>query len=80
MSDSEARRPVAADGPYSRISDARKALKENKLSKDEYKKAVAQLETAMKKEIDQAKTDYKADKISKREYRDRVAAIEKKYK
>ena len=80
LSDSEARRPVAADGAYARISDARKALKENKLSKNEYKKVVAQLETVMKKEIDQAKTDYKADKISKREYRDRVAAIEKKYK
>ena len=41
---------------------------------------VAQLETMMKKEIDQAKTDYKADKISKKEYKERVAAIEKKYK
>ena len=80
LGDSEASRPVAADGAYARISDARKALKDNKLSKDEYKKVVAQLETMMKKEIDQAKTDYKADKISKKEYKERVAAIEKKYK
>lgn len=77
---SEASRPVAADGLYARISDAKKALKENKLGKDEYKKVVARLETVMKKEIDQAKTEYKADKISKKEYKDRVELIEKKYK
>ncbi len=80
LDDSEARRPVAADGLYARISDAKKALKENKLGKDEYKKVVARLETVMKKEIDQAKTEYKADKISKKEYKDRVELIEKKYK
>ncbi len=79
VSDPETRRP-AAGSSYTRISDAKKALNEKKISKDEYKKAVSRLESDMKKEIDQAKRDLKADKINKKEYKDRVEAIEKKYK
>ncbi len=80
LSDSEARQPAAMTSAYSRISDARKAYKEKKITKDEYKKIVDRLESDMKKEINLAKADYKADRISKKEYRDRVGLIEKKYK
>jgi class 3 adenylate cyclase len=80
LSGSEAGKPGVASSPYARISDARRALKENKLGRDEYKRVVARLETAMKTEIDQAKSDYKADRITRKEYRDRVGLIEKKYK
>ena len=65
---------------YVKISDAKKALKEKKISKDQYKKIVDGLEDSMKKEVSQAKSDYKADKITKKEYKDRIEAIEKKYK
>jgi len=80
LSGSDAKQPVAAPSAYARISDAKKAYKEKKITKDEYKKIVDRLEGSMRKEIDLAKTDYKADRISKKEYRDRVALIEKKYK
>lgn len=80
VSDSGTKQPVTANSQYARISDAKQAYKEKKLSKDEYKKVISRLEDSMKQEIDQAKRDYKADKISKKEYRDRVALIEKKYK
>ena len=73
--------PVARQpGVYAKISDAKKAYKEKKITKDEYKKIVNGLEDSMKKEVNQAKTDYKADKISKKEYKDRVETIEQKYK
>ena len=78
-SDPETKRP-AAGSSYTRISDAKKALNDKKISKDEYKQAVNRLENDMKKEIDQAKRDYKADKINKKEYKARVEIIEKKYK
>ena len=78
-SDPEIKRP-AMGGNYTRISDAKKALNDKKISKDEYKKAVSRLENEMDKEIDLVKRDYKADKINKKEYKDRVEIIEKKYK
>ena len=80
IGDSETKRSKEAVSPYTRISDAKKAYKEKKLGKDEYKKIVNRLEDSMGKEIDQAKTDYKADKIGKKEYKTRVEAIERKYK
>ena len=70
---------ASASSSYTRTSDARKALKDKKISKDEYKKIVDRLEKSMKQEIDQAKRDYKVDRINKKEYKDRVDAIEKKY-
>ena len=79
VSDPETKRPSAVSS-YARISDAKKALNDKKINKDDYKQAVNRLENDMKKEIDQAKRDYKADKINKKEYKDRVEAIEKKYK
>lgn len=79
-SNSETKRPLMVESPYAKISDAKKAYKEKKLTKDEYKKIVERLESSMKTEISQAKTDYKADRISKKEYKERVSAIEKKYK
>ena len=78
-SDPETKRP-ATGSSYTRISDAKKALNDKKIGKDEYKKAVSRLENEMDKEIDLAKRDYKAGKINKKEYKDRVDAIEKKYK
>lgn len=65
---------------YSKISDAKKAYKDRKISKDEYKKIANDLENSMEQEIKQAKNDYKTEKISKKEYKDRIEAIEKKYK
>ena len=65
---------------YTKISDAKKAYKDKRITKDEYKKIANDLENSMQQEIKQAKNDYKADKISKKEYRDRIEAIEKKYK
>jgi class 3 adenylate cyclase len=65
---------------YTRISDAKRAYKDGRLGKDEYKKIVNQLENQMDREIDQAKRDYKGKKIDKKTYKDRIAAIEKKYK
>jgi class 3 adenylate cyclase len=79
-SDGVARRPVAVANPYPRISIAKKAYKDKKISKDEYKNIVERLETSMKTEIGEAKADYKSDRITKKEYKDRVDAIEKKYK
>jgi hypothetical protein len=80
VGENEAKRPVSVSSSYTRISDAKRALKEKKLSKDEFKKVMDLLEKDKKKEIDQAKRDLKADKINKKEYKDRVDAIEKKYK
>lgn len=65
---------------YTKISDAKKAYKDKRITKDEYKKIANDLENSMEQEIKQAKIDYKADKISKKEYKDRIEAIEKKYK
>jgi phospholipid-binding lipoprotein MlaA len=79
VGDTEAKRP-AVGSAYTKISDARKAYKEKKLTKDEYKKVVGRLESAMKNETDQAKRDLKADKLDKIEYKNRIAAIEKEYK
>ena len=79
VGDTEAKRP-AVDSAYTKISDAKKAYKEKKLTKDEYKKVVGRLEIAMKNETDQAKRDLKADKLNKKEYKNRIAAIEKEYK
>ena len=79
LSNPETKRPVAVSS-YTRISDAKRAYNEKKISKDEYKQAVSRLEIEIKKEVDQAKHDYKTDKINRREYKDRVEAIEKKYK
>lgn len=79
VGDTEAKRP-AVDSAYTKISDAKKAYKEKKLTKDEYKKVVGRLEIAMKHETDQAKRDLKADKLNKKEYKNRIAAIEKEYK
>ena len=77
----KAEAPVARQpGIYTKISDAKKAYKEKKITKDEYKKIVNGLEDSMEQEIKQAKSDYKSDKISKKEYKDRVEVIEKKYK
>jgi adenylate cyclase len=70
----------AAGLAYARISDAKKAYKDKKISKDEYRKIAKLLEKQMDSEIDQAKRDYKADKISKKEYKERVSQIEKQYK
>jgi class 3 adenylate cyclase len=72
--------PAPAGQTYARISDAKRAYKEEKIGKDQYKRIVAGLEHQMSQEIDQARRDYKAEKIGKKEYRDRVEAIEKKYK
>lgn len=65
---------------YTKISDAKKAYKDRKITKAEYKKIANDLKNSMEQDIKQAKNDYKADKITKKEYKDRVVAIEKKYK
>lgn len=65
---------------YTKISDAKKAYKDKRITKDEYKKIANDLENSMVQEVKQAKNDYKSDKITKKEYRDRIEAIEKKYK
>lgn len=65
---------------YTKIGDAKKAYKDKKITKDEYKKIVNSLENSMEQEVKQAKSDFKSDKISKKEYKDRIEAIEKKYK
>jgi len=63
-----------------RLSEVKKAYKEEKISKDDYKRAVQRIKKQIEQEVDQAKRDYKSDKITKKEYKDRIEAIEKKYK
>jgi hypothetical protein len=74
--------PVGANlaAAITSLGEAKKAYKEERISKDDYKHAVARIEKQMEQEVDQAKRDYKGDKISKKEYKDRIEAIEKKYK
>ena len=62
-----------------RLSEAKKAYKEDRISKDDYRHAVDRIEKQMDKELDQAKRDYKSDKITRKEYKERVEAIRKKY-
>lgn len=71
---------AAAAPAYTRISDAKKAYKDEKITKDEYKRIVNRLEDQMDRDIDQAKRDYKAGKIDKKAYKERVSNIEKQYK
>lgn len=74
-------RPAAgADLSYSHISDIKKALKDKRISKDQYKRALAALEKQMDAEKDQVKRDYKADKIDRKEYKKQLDAIDRKYK
>jgi class 3 adenylate cyclase len=75
-----ARQSAAGDNQYTRISDARRAFRDNKISRPEYRKIVDRLEEDKAREINQAKRDLKADRISRKEYRDRVDQIERKYK
>jgi len=63
-----------------RLSDAKKAYKAEKIGKDDYKRAVQRIEKQIEQEVDQAKRDYKSDRITKKQYKDRLDAIEKKYK
>ncbi len=63
-----------------RLSEAKKAYKAEKIGKDDYKRAVQRIEKQIEQEFDQAKRDYKSDKITKKQYKDRIEAIEKKYK
>jgi adenylate cyclase len=80
LSKSDATPDSAGSLSYARISDAKRAYKDKKISKDQYKKIVNSLESAMEQEIQQVKVDYKANKISKQEYRDRIDRIETQYK
>lgn len=72
--------PKAIAQGINRLSEAKKALKDDKISKDDYKRAVQRIEKQIEQEIDQAKRDYKSDRINKKQYKDRIEAIEKKYK
>ena len=80
LSKEPAARDAGGDPSSTRISDAKRAYKDKKLSKDQYKQIVDRLEKSMKQEVQQAKNDYKADRIGKKEYKDRIEQIEKQYK
>jgi len=63
-----------------RLSEAKRAYKDDRMTKDEYKRAVARIKGLIQKEVDDAKRDYKSDRISRKEYKDRIEAIEARYK
>ena len=57
-----------------------RAYKDNKIGRDQFKRAVAALERQMDAELDQARRDSRAGKIDRREYKKRVEAIEATYR
>jgi class 3 adenylate cyclase len=73
---------VPAEPPrpeYTRIADAKKAYKAEKITKEEYRRIVERIKIAMRREIDEAKRDYRAKRITKPEYRARIDEIEKRH-
>jgi len=65
---------------FTRVSDAKQAYRDEKISKNDYKEAVARIRKLIERDIDEAKRDYKSDRISRKEYRHRIEEIEKKYR
>jgi len=65
---------------FTRFSDAKQAYKDERISKDDYKEAVARIKKLIERDVDDAKRDYKSDRITKKEYKNRIEEIEKKYK
>jgi len=63
-----------------RLSEAKQAYKDERISKDDYKLTVKRIKELIAKDVDQVKRDYRSDKISRKEYKDRVEAIEARYK
>jgi class 3 adenylate cyclase len=70
---------VPPGAAYTRISDAKRAYKDDKLSKSEYRHIVNRLEDTMEREIDLAKRDYKAERISRDQLKQRIIEIKRRY-
>jgi class 3 adenylate cyclase len=64
---------------YARISDAKAAFRDKRISKEELRRIISRIENAKAREIDQAKRDYRAKRLTKEEFRARVEEIEKRY-
>jgi class 3 adenylate cyclase len=71
--------PVALGPQYTRLSEARRALKENKLDRTEYRRAVTAIESSRDREINLVRRDLSAGHITKAEYKARVEEIVKRY-
>lgn len=72
--------PIAVPAsPYPSITAAKRAYKEKKITKDEFKRIEDTLEKTMESEKDQAKRDYKEGNLTTLQYKLLVEQIERKY-
>lgn len=65
--------------PYPNVSDAKRAYKDKRISKDEYKRAVKQIEAQREREIDYLKHEREIGNLTTLQYKLQAEKIEKKY-